>query len=402
MMEKYWFVLYPNTFLWVKDDKGLIYNTDNNVKIDFVYQGELVQIAKELLDIDNLYRVLLTEETLMDENVNAWIRKIVDTGCGNLVPDDGIAKKPVSLKPVLKIQDGVDYYKWEHRQGIDGDLIHNLHHLFFYVNGSAYGNELYSRQTIYPVTSQLTLDLDKIRWFAMNARNSNFLSEISLVGNPQKITKLHDTIIELKNICPVSIYITIQDFVNDLSLIKELSSLVVFNVLITDYELLDQLSDIQSWINDISYTFLVASEEDYEAAFKYIDEHSLENMNVIPLYNSNNLSFFENYLFLDQEELQNVTLSKKDIFVRQALNIFNFGRLFVMPDGNVYSNVNDVSIGTINESPHSIVYREITEGNSWFRIRNEKPCCDCIYQWLCPSPSDYEAVIGKSNLCHIN
>lgn len=27
--------------------------------------------------------------------------------------------------------------------------------------------------------------------------------------------------------------------------------------------------------------------------------------------------------------------------------------------------------------------------------------CDCIYQWLCPSPSNYELVIGQPNLCHI-
>jgi pseudo-rSAM protein len=51
---------------------------------------------------------------------------------------------------------------------------------------------------------------------------------------------------------------------------------------------------------------------------------------------------------------------------------------------------------------HEIVHKEIDNGKSWFRIRNQAPCNDCVYQWLCPSPSDYEIAIGRQNLCHIN
>lgn len=38
---------------------------------------------------------------------------------------------------------------------------------------------------------------------------------------------------------------------------------------------------------------------------------------------------------------------------------------------------------------------------AWRRIREEEPCNLCLYQYLCPSPSNYEAVIGKTNLCHV-
>lgn len=48
-----------------------------------------------------------------------------------------------------------------------------------------------------------------------------------------------------------------------------------------------------------------------------------------------------------------------------------------------------------------MIYREMIEGHSWLRIRNQEPCCSCIYQWFCPSPSNYELAIGRSNLCHI-
>lgn len=41
------------------------------------------------------------------------------------------------------------------------------------------------------------------------------------------------------------------------------------------------------------------------------------------------------------------------------------------------------------------------EGKSWFNIRNQPPCNSCIYQWLCPPPSNYEIAIGRPNLCHV-
>jgi pseudo-rSAM protein len=73
----------------------------------------------------------------------------------------------------------------------------------------------------------------------------------------------------------------------------------------------------------------------------------------------------------------------------------------MVADGKVYENVNMESLGTIYDTPYSLIYREFTEGKSWLNIRDQKPCTDCIYQWLCPSPSNYEILIGKSNLCHV-
>ena len=85
----------------------------------------------------------------------------------------------------------------------------------------------------------------------------------------------------------------------------------------------------------------------------------------------------------------------------EAMKISNFGKLTVMPDGTVYANVNASPLGTIDDSLYSLVYKEFMEGKSWFKVRDEAPCIDCVYQWLCPSPSNYEKVVGRPNLCHI-
>lgn len=55
-------------------------------------------------------------------------------------------------------------------------------------------------------------------------------------------------------------------------------------------------------------------------------------------------------------------------------------------------------LGNIQDSSlKELLYKEITEGNAWLRIRgNEKPCNQCVNRDLCPSISNYELVIGKT------
>ena len=84
------------------------------------------------------------------------------------------------------------------------------------------------------------------------------------------------------------------------------------------------------------------------------------------------------------------------------MNICDFGKINIMPNGDAYANLNYPSLGNIyTDSIYEIVSKEIEDGNSWLRIRNQTPYNDCIYQWLCPPPSNYEVVIGRPNLCHV-
>ena len=44
-MRKYWLILYPDTFLWVKHNRGYIYNAKNYAKIYFENKGELEELT---------------------------------------------------------------------------------------------------------------------------------------------------------------------------------------------------------------------------------------------------------------------------------------------------------------------------------------------------------------------
>lgn len=394
-MKEYWFAVYPHCFLWLKGEEGLVYNTKNYAKILFCNEGLLAEKTGQLVVMENLYCIRLTEEELADEKLNGWVQNMVAQECSALVEDNGINQRPLSLPPILKVQDEADYYRWEHRQGIDGNVIENLHRLVFHINGSKYGNELYAKQTIYPTVSFEMLSAKDILHFAMNARVSPFLTEIVLVGNPFVYEGLEELMESLQTICPVSVYCTWQDVMNFLSDVEKLSTKANLHIMATGDAVLDKLPQ------EVNYTFLVTSEQEYEAAMEFDGKYRLEHTDIVPVYTGNNLSFFEECLYMDEEGIQDIALDKREVFIRQKLNIQDFGRLTVIADGKVYANPNRSAIGHIGETPHAIVYREITEESSWLRIRDQKPCCDCIYQWLCPSPSHYEDVIGKPNLCHI-
>jgi pseudo-rSAM protein len=191
----------------------------------------------------------------------------------------------------------------------------------------------------------------------------------------------------------------IQDYIENIKQIKEKKwrKNLKFNILINSG--INQIKILEEANFHGSIIILVYSENDY-LQFSNMSELEFEDIIFIPIYN-NNISFFESEVFIDKDDIDTMQLNKKEIFIRQTLNTFDFGRLNIMPNGFVYANVNNPSLGKIDDSPYSIVYKEFTEGKSWFNIRDKKPCTDCLYQWLCPSPSNYEIAIGKSNLCHL-
>lgn len=403
-MKKYWLILYPDTFLWVKHNRGYIYNAKNYAKIYFENKGELAELTEVLLDINRLHRVDLSEELLQKQQIKKWVDDIIKTESGQLVRDNGVNKRPVSIKPVLKLQDGVNYYEWEHKHGIDGNVINNLHKMVFHINGSDYGNISYTKQTAYyPVQTDVPLNRKDISTFAMNARSSAFLLELALVGDMVSYPDFEKLLSDILNIGygKISVYCLINDFLKYIQDNRDWgNSSTSYTVLVSDYSAIEEQIRIIKQLS-ISFIFLVRSEEEYEYVTSCIEKNELSSVEIVPIYSEDNLSFFENNLYMNEEDISEIKLSKREVFVRQKLNIFSFGNLTILPDGKIYANLNDPSIGNIKETPHSIVYRELSEGKSWLKIRNEQPCCDCIYQWLCPSPSNYEAVIGKPNLCFI-
>ena len=402
-MEKHWFTLYPDTFLWVKREEGLVYNTLNNLSYFFKITGRVEILCNELSALENLYTSSISEEDMMDQEVQQWVRSVINIKGGFLTPITENEVNPVSLKPVLKLQEKTEVLVWEHERGAGGDLLKTIHELTFYINNSdGYGSDRYYRQTTYPLKKCGQLDMEKTLMFIRYCRNPK-LTHVNLVGNIFSYPEYNKLLDGLSELCiPYTIHITLQDFFQNIKQINEIqwADYNKFNILIDS--LPDRIPPLQDIRAKIQVNALIFSESDYRLVSEKFDNIPIYcDVLIIPIYDGKNLDFFESHVFADKEELGNIVLTKREIFVRQALNIHNYGKLTVMSDGTVYANVNHELLGTIDDTVYSLVYKEFTERRSWLQIRDQAPCTECVYQWLCPSPSNYETVIGKSNLCHI-
>jgi pseudo-rSAM protein len=146
----------------------------------------------------------------------------------------------------------------------------------------------------------------------------------------------------------------------------------------------------------------MSSDEDYQQAEQILGQYPIKQYQLKPVYTGENIAFFEENIFLVKEDILSTSMSIKDFFFKQNMNTNDFGKINIFPNGDVYANLNHPVLGNIaTHSIDRIVSRELEEGISWLRVRDQAPCNNCLYQWLCPSPSDYEIAIDCPNLCHV-
>ena len=151
------------------------------------------------------------------------------------------------------------------------------------------------------------------------------------------------------------------------------------------------------------FTFLVSSEKEYNHVVEFIEKYSLKHIYIVPIYVSENKSFFEQNVYVTMESIvedQNDILS---ILRRGYLNEAGFKKLFVEPDKKIFSNLNLPAIAELGRN--TLLYaikRELKEGTFWKLLRKDvTPCKDCPFQLLCPPVSNYDFALKKHNLCTI-
>lgn len=402
-MEKYWLVLYPDTFLWIKNNEGIIYNSRNFKHCSFHCSNKIKKLYYTLTDLESLYSVEISGLLLKDTEIKEWTEKITGIEAGCLIKQNGVNKKLISYYPVLSIQHGIEQIKWEHDLNIGGKIVQNLNELVFYINGSMYGSDNYYKQTFYPLKTKASIDFSLIESFIKQFSNG-MLNRITLIGdlfNYKDIKILEEWILSTDYY--IQFVVFAEDIVRDISKLDFLcSDKVHLTVIINNYSTLIKLYDFyQSNSKDITIVFPVKSLKEFNYAVSITEENKIDNYNIIPIYDGKNIKFFEDNVYLSQDDFDNIKLCKRQVFANMTLNVHDFGKFTILPDAKIYSNVNFIPLGSLGDPIYNMIYNEMTERKIWFRIREMEPCCNCIYQWLCPSPGNYELAIGKPNLCHL-
>lgn len=379
----YWFTIEPYVHVGLTNQCALLYNTLDGETIE-CDRPEVIELLREMLRKENCGVVLLTDKKYQDKNIEAFIEELRQKYMGDLIRVDLSKGKPVQVVPYPNFANP-DKYKIYKKQNFSSEnikVLENLCEICIHVDH--------------------TVEVDQLIPFLQSVPE-----EITLkfIGNMEKVTRYKELLSFLDQhawpkyiVCAYTDMIALQPaFGNNF-----------FYTLSVDFPV-----DMKQWNHSLEwlltqtlpfeYVFEVTSADDCEQAERLIEQFEIEKYRLKPIYTGENLRFFEENIFLTKEDILTTTMSIKDFFTRQAINIYDYGKINILPNGDAYGNVNHPALGNIyTHSIYEIVCKEIEKGLSWFRIRNEAPCNECVYQWLCPSPSDYETAIGRPDLCHVH
>lgn len=384
-MNDYWFYLKKQVYVEFKPKQVLLYDTDNGGML-LVTDGKMRVLLEEVCNPDNLGSIPVDEALCQEAGIREGLQEIADRQMGGLLKQEEGRGKPIALRPLLNLNK--DFEKLADKPDADiylkrdiGKYLLNLHICLNSEDGQT--KEL-DKATLEAVLAQVAyLPLQTIHFLGGDIYRYSHLDLLKRMSHRQE-WHFHT---HYANYCP-------DDFINS----QCLEMTVTFPC--DDSRLQYVWQEVKS--RRVKVHFILASLQEWEQAMRYVDELSIGDYELHPFYTGQNLGFFEEYVFIDLEDLQARPLSIHEIFRNQKMNANFFGNLYVEPTGEVKASRNTTPLGHIGEqSLLDLIYQELRENTAWRRVRNSTPCKDCIYQYLSPPLSEYEQALGRDNLCHI-
>lgn len=383
--QDYWLTIEPYVYIHFAQSSVLLYNTLDAAYVESA-NSTVVQLIQRLLEKQNCGVCLLTVEELKNNDIVHFVIEIRRKFIGDIIPVKFSDEKPIQLIPFLNFQQ--DKNKLSNQSGISiGENIITL---------------LHEVNLIFKKDIELTIQqIDKV------LEEVKTVPSINLHGDIWDYSFLHQLLQSLDKIeGNKTVIVQYQETDVDKILSANFDDSYAFNVHVnfpineSAWGSLIRLIFLDKWA--VKVVFEIEQDEHLLEVEEIVSKYEIENYQLLPIYNNRNIKFFEENLFLTKEDIFATPMSLKEIYAHQTLNTYNFGKLYINPNGNVCAERDGEEIGNIEKNTvKKIMYQELSSGNSWLKVRNKQPCSECLYQWLCPSPSTYEKAIGKPNLCHI-
>ena len=405
-----WFYLEPYVFISEDKEAYFFYNTLSKKGMTICKDGMVNKVVKHLQTPVNMYSIRIGVDEMENEPLYHLIKSLQEAKFGDII--EGDLPKPIIMPPMLNHQKSVERIN-KFDLPIEEKILSYLHEVTIYINGECIYNCTGCRnmfkQAPFCTKSQNTLD-----WVTLK----EFLHAISCINTSVNITggnlflypelnNLLELLGEVKQITTFTV--NFRNLPEDFSALSPFTNeLYKLKILVNDeYQVHDVVKMVEklkaSSIEQIWETG-VTSIPELEKAERLSEQLMKRNVevNIKPFYTGENLSFFEENVFIEQEDIMAMELDRRDIFALQALNTNDFGKITILSDGTIYANINKAPVGDITKPVGDALCKELESGISWRRIRyNMEPCNQCRFKLICPSPSNYELVIGKPNLCRI-
>lgn len=410
--KKHWFFLFPHTYKIVKGNKLLLYSTQNALYLQSENQIFL-KLIDQVNEKKNLGVTYLSDEYLNDKDCFSLIEDSIKKKIAGVQEITAEIKKPVIFVPVLNLQLDVDKMIANNLPFIGDRLKTYLNTINIYINSECDLDcpSCTSYQKQYKCCSkdekQHKLEPSDIELILEQTQYSS-VSKINILGGN---ILLYPDWIKLKQVLGKYDY-EFHFWIHYKNLAKEESALSGFiendkiDVIVNfplEEQVLSKLISQHKNQNNLTFHFFVENESHYEFVKCLEDKYELNHFKIVPFFTGDNYTFFKENVFIDKEDILNEPIMLRKIFCNQKLNSNDFGILNILPNGNINANMNTGILGNIkNDLLSKIIYEELTRNTAWRKIRNDKPCNDCLYQFLCPPISNYELALGKTNLCHLN
>lgn len=360
---------------------ALLYNTIDRITIESD-KCEVIELLQATLQHKNYGVILLSDERLQNKSIKDFIRELRMKYMGDIIDVTLSKGKPIQLLPFFNFldTDKFEIYK-RHNFSLNRNVLNKLFEISIYVDNSINIKKLIP--FLESVPEKLSINI--IGNIEEVTKYKELLSFLNIHDSPKNMVISYMCVIPLQ---PV--------FDNNFSYSIEVSFPVDSRLLYNSMQILHNQA------LPFEYIFSVSSLSDCQQANQLIEKFQIEKYQLRPIYTGDNIHFFKENVFISKEDILSTHISIRDIFANQILNTNDFGKVNIMPNGDVFANLNHPSLGNIyKNSIYDLIRKEILEGKSWLRIRNQDPCNECVYQWLCPSPSDYEIAINSPNLCHV-
>jgi pseudo-rSAM protein len=410
----YWLYFEPYMHIALKKRSVLLYNTINGESIK-VMESDLIKIAYSTQHYLNQGVVFLSQTLYAQPSMQKFIDEMREKFIGDIIDVELLPEKPIQFIPIPYLLKGTMKAKSSLEDLAREDIFSYFHFLTLQIYNQC---NLSCKECSYAYNQNLNCFCrqNKGRFEIPVAQLEQIYQQIKLLplkhiyitgGNIfahkqfPEILKLFD---DIKLKCSLGFHYL--NFHEELFL-SQLHGYKLEIFVNPPY----QTHKIESIIHlfkkheiDCLFRFRITSENDYEMFNSSFAAELAENtFTTEPLFTGENFEFFEKYVFLNESDIFEEPLSLRKIFANRILNSNFFGHLYLDCAGDVTSNPNNKhSLGNIaNNTFYQLIANELIHNYSWKRTRTKPPCNNCLYQYLCPPPSNYEWALKCNNLCHV-
>lgn len=399
-----WMFLEPYSFIFEGKQGYIIYNTLNG-EIVKSYNTKIINDIIRSIKQSNRYGISIEENLLKDKSVLHFIKDLRETFTGDIINIEEMGHAPFVFKPVLDLLNNPFRNEDIKENPFDKEeVVKYLHEVTLYLGGTCIHNceqciNLY-KQTTFCTNQTCDNVLTKTDYENLFIHLATIgLKNVKLIINDLGSSSTIE-IISLMNLYELypDVYINYMNF--KIGSFNRLCSSVKINSLniLVNKQLNKNIKEIPQAAN---WIFLVDAEDTLLKVNSFIEAEGI-NAKIVPIYTKKNITFFENFVYTTFDDLKSQVLSKKEVFAKQILNETMFGKLYIMADGMVFANLNRKSLGNIKiNSLNELIHKELLSKDSWLFTRNYGKCSNCVYKYLCPSPSNYELFMGNLDLCTI-